>query len=157
MEGNDAPQPVEWVGRGGEHGLSREIVCSLPRAFGCRVCQGEKDCQFIVDRPMGRLVVNKREPTRLVPRPRHVPSTGSVSDPEPHPVTQRLVALTAWLVAVGAFVWLWVLQPPSADEIVIPLVVKAVLFVSVVAGVPLVRAGWRDHGGRAPQEPRPQT
>lgn len=156
---DDTPdrQPVEWVGKGGEHGLGREIVCSLPRAFGCRVCPGEKDCQFIVDRPMGRLVVHKREPRRLVPLPHVVPSTGSHSDSEPHPRFQRMAAVTGWAFAIGVFVWLWVLQPPSADEIILPLAIKGALFIGVVVGVPLVRATWRDRGGRAPQEPRPQT
>jgi hypothetical protein len=50
-----------------------------------------------------------------------------------------------------------VLQPPSADEIILPLAIKGALFIGVVVGVPLVRATWRDRGGRAPQEPRPQT
>jgi hypothetical protein len=157
MEGDADPPHVEWVGHGGEHGLSREIVCSLPRAFGCRVCQGEKDCQFIVDRPMGRLVVHKREPVRLVERSRLVPSTGSVSDPTPHPLAQRGMAIGAWLVSVGAFVWLWVVRPPSVDEIVLPLAIKTAMFVGVVLGVPLVRATWRDRGGRPARGNRPQT
>jgi|GEM_PF-3462173 len=44
------------------HRLVREMMCSLPRSISCRMCPGERDCPYIVDRPYGRLVVHRRPP-----------------------------------------------------------------------------------------------
>ena len=65
------------IGSGGAHGIGREMLCSLPRAVSCRVCFGEKDCPYIVERPYGRLVVRKRPPTDLVVRHVATVATGS--------------------------------------------------------------------------------
>ncbi len=136
------------LGHDGEHGLAREVVCSLPRSFGCRVCPGERDCPFIVDRPFGHLVVHRREPVRLVAPAHEPPGTGSRCSAPPHPGAQVLVATLGWLAVLGFVLWWWVLRPPSAADVAVPLALKLAVFVFVVVGVPLVRSSWRDRRRR---------
>lgn len=123
-------------------------MCSLPRTVSCRLCRGEKDCPYIVDRPLGRLIVHKREPTQLVVRDVVSVATGSRNvDGFRNPIHQRLLAALAW-IAIPILVWwtVFVLRPNGA-ALLIPAALMAITFIGRIIGVPIVRSRWDDRGG----------
>lgn len=149
---SDAGSPEDGhfhlIGSGGEHGLGREILCSLPRSVSCRLCKGEQDCPYIVERPVGRLVIRKREPTSLVVRDLLYVATGSTNDPTYRtPLRQRVVAIVGWSLVPLLLFWVVFVHRPGADGIAWPGIVMLASFLVTVAGVPMVRWQWRDHGG----------
>ena len=142
-------QPFQLIGSGGEHGLAREVICSLPRSVSCRLCRGEKDCPYIVERPFARLIVRKRQPTTLVVRDLVDVSTGAANSPDYRtPLWQWAIAALGWVMVPFAIVWFYVIEPSGWTNTTIPALVMLATFVITITGVPAVRWRWRDHGGR---------
>ena len=141
-------QPFRLIGTDGEHGLAREVVCSLPRSVSCRLCRGEADCPYIVERPYGRLVVRKRDPVELIARDVTIVATGSADDGRRTSGWQLGVALAAWVSLPVAAWWTLIVHPPVLEGVVVPAAVMLATFALTVVGVPIVRWRWRDHGGR---------
>lgn len=143
------PRTFRVIGSGGEHGIGREVICSLPRSVSCRLCRGEHDCPYIVDRPYGRLVVHKRAPVELAVRDILTVATGS-ADAAGHraPWRQRVAATVAWAVLVAAVVWNWVVRPVTIGVFLVAGAGLVVTLFGTMIGVPLARWRWRDHGGR---------
>ncbi len=136
------------IGSGGAHGIGREMLCSLPRAVSCRVCFGEKDCPYIVERPYGRLVVHKRPPTDLVVRHAATVATGSRNPLGTWtPLWQKAAALLAWTAVPLLIWWNWIAHRPPLMTLALPAALLLATFAATVVGVPLVRWTWRDHGG----------
>lgn len=150
---NDSPasEPVRFrlTGSEGDHGVGREILCSLPRSIACRLCQGEKDCPYIVERPLGRLIVRKREPVSLVVRDLVHVSTGSENTAGTSaPVRQWVVALLSWMAIPALIAWVVFVHHPNYTNLIFPGIVMATTFVLTIVGVPIVRWFWLDHGGK---------
>lgn len=141
--------PVQFIGTGGEHGLAREMLCSLPRGLACRLCKGEADCPYIVDRPYGRLIVKKRKPeSELAHRVVHK-ATGIRNRPDVRtPWWQPALAALVWLLIPVAIWFNWFFRPVTWNAIAAPAIVMLTTFTMTVIGVPLVRLLWRDRGGR---------
>lgn len=146
--GEEHQPSLHLIGSGGEHGLGREIICSLPRAVSCRLCRGENDCPYIIERPLGRLVVRKREPQSLVVRDLMHVATGSANSSEEHGSPgQRAIAVIAWMSVPALLAWLVLYHRPDWGVLILPAAVMLATFVITIVGVPVVRWLWRDHGG----------
>jgi hypothetical protein len=130
----------------GEHGLGREILCSLPRVLSCRLCIGS-DCPYIVERTHGRLVVRKRPPVELIGQDVTTVATGSANRRDRSPSWQQAVAMCTWVVLVVLIWWTWIAHPPTTTFAVLPAVVMLLTLVVTIIGVPLVRWRWGDRGG----------
>lgn len=130
-----------------EHGILREISCALPRPVMCRLCKGEKDCPYIADRSALRLRITRKEPEPPVPPVEH-PTVGTGMDGRRVRPGVLAVAAVAWLAVAGLVLRYWVLEQPSAGEVVAVLGLKLAVFSFAVIGVPLVRLTWAHHGGR---------
>lgn len=137
------------IGSGGEHGLGREVLCSLPRSISCRLCKGEHDCPYIVERPLGRLIVRKREPKSLVVRDLMYVATGSADAlPREIPFRQKLVVAMSWAAIPLLLAWVIFVHEPEWVGLLFPAGVMLATFVFTIVGVPIVRWFWRDHGGK---------
>lgn len=128
---------------GQRHRLVREIACSFPRVAMCRICRGERDCQFIESRSFGRIVVRKRDPQPLV------------DTVVPHPITGRhasSVSGSQWLSACAGWVVIalavaLVIDDPANLYTVARL--NLAVFALTIIGVPVTRRlAWSDKGGR---------
>jgi len=149
-DGSDADgAPVQLIGTGGEHGLAREMLCSLPRSLSCRLCRGEHDCPYIVERPYGRLIVKKRPPqTVLAQRVIHK-ETGIRNDPKVGtPWWQAVIAVLAWCAIPIAIYFNWIANPIPWAAIALPAGALLLTLSGTVIGVPLARVFWRDRGGK---------
>lgn len=140
---------IPLIGSDGEHGLGREILCSLPRTVSCRLCKGEHDCPYVVERPLGRLIVRRREPQSLVIRDLLFVSTGSENrSGTTTPMSHRLLILLSWLSLPALISWVVFVHRPNVFNLIAPGIVMLVTFFATIIGVPIVRWLWRDHGGR---------
>jgi hypothetical protein len=147
-EATSAGAPVAFIGHGGEHGLGREMLCSLPRGIACRLCRGEHDCPFVAERPYGRLVVKRRTPESLIDTGAARPVTGIHNPSRSHTWWQPVVAIGAWIAIPIAMWFTWFVRPVSWADVARPALVLLTTFAMTVVGVPLVRMLWRDRGGR---------
>lgn len=146
--GEHGENEFHLIGSGGEHGLGREMLCSLPRSISCRLCKGEKDCPYIVDRPYGRLVIHKRKPESLVVRDLvHVATGSGNSAAYAVPNRQKAIALVAWTMVPILVGWVIFVHRPSWTAFIVSAGVMLATFGVTIIGVPIVRWFWRDHGG----------
>lgn len=153
-EADEGESRFRLIGTGGDHGLAREVVCSLPRSIGCRLCPGEKDCPYIVDRSFARVVVHKREPEPLVERELVDVSSGSANDRSWRtPLHQRFLAAIGWAIPPLLIAWTVLILRPDWHELAIPAALMLLTFLCTIVGVPVVRWKWRDHGGTREEGP----
>ena len=130
------------------HRLVREMVCSLPRGVSCRLCPGERDCPYIVDRPYGRLVVHKRPAHSPVLLRQDYVLTGRDNDPARRtPFHQALLAWIGWLIIPLLVAWGWIFHYPGWSQLELAGVFLLVTLLEAIIGVPLVRRTWKDRGG----------
>jgi membrane protein YdbS with pleckstrin-like domain len=81
-------------------------------------------------------------------------STGSANDPAYRtPLWQWVWAMIGWMTIPFLITWFFVIRTPSWTSVSVLPILMLATFVMTIIGVPLVRWGWGDHGGRRKDGP----